>query len=99
MTANSSLISIAERLSNSHILCVGDLILDSFVSGEVLRISPEAPIPVLRSLHERTLLGGAGNVVRNIRGLGGRVTLVGAVGKDSRGIQLAEMLGELKEVQ
>ena len=48
-----------------RVLCVGDVMLDRFVYGVVERVSPEAPVPVLRVTHEKAMLGGAGNVVRN----------------------------------
>src|ERR1051326_3386837 len=99
MMTTSTLPALAERLANSHILCVGDLMLDCYVTGDVSRISPEAPIPVLRSQHERTVLGGAGNIVRNLCGVGGKVTLVGAVGDDPRGRQLCDMLCTLSGVR
>ena len=59
-------------LANSRVLCVGDVMLDRFVYGEVSRISPEAPIPVFRITREVSMLGGAGNVVRNATALGPR---------------------------
>ncbi|MEK9722759.1 MAG: PfkB family carbohydrate kinase, partial [Rhodospirillaceae bacterium] len=82
MTAAGDLIDIVERISGAKVLCVGDVMLDRFVTGEVERISPEAPVPVLRIRAETAMLGGAGNVARNVAALGGRVTLVAAVGDD-----------------
>jgi D-beta-D-heptose 7-phosphate kinase/D-beta-D-heptose 1-phosphate adenosyltransferase len=75
------------------ILCVGDLMLDRFVTGRVERISPEAPIPVLAIESESTMPGGAGNVVANIRSLGGRAHIVAVVGTDSEGLFLQDLLG------
>ncbi len=69
--------------------------LDRFIWGEVERISPEAPVPVVRVVSESHRLGGAANVVHNIRGLGGRVTVCGVLGKDGSGKQL---LSGLKEI-
>ena len=51
-----------KKFKNTRILCVGDIILDSYVYGDVERISPEAPIPILKSYDERFILGGAGNI-------------------------------------
>jgi D-beta-D-heptose 7-phosphate kinase/D-beta-D-heptose 1-phosphate adenosyltransferase len=83
---------VIESLSNKTVLVVGDLMLDRFVYGVVDRISPEAPIPVLRFRNENSMLGGAGNVARNIVALKGRSVLVGAVGDDDEGSYIAETL-------
>jgi D-beta-D-heptose 7-phosphate kinase / D-beta-D-heptose 1-phosphate adenosyltransferase len=69
----------------SRIFVLGDVMLDKFVYGEVDRISPEAPIPVLRHECEKVMLGGAANVASNIAALGGEALLVGALGDDSAG--------------
>lgn len=74
------------------ILCVGDIMLDIFVQGNVNRISPEAPIPVFRYLHERSLLGGVGNVVRNLEGLEIPSILVGLLGDDEAAQTLETMI-------
>ena len=78
-------IKIIEKFADVHLLVIGDLMLDRFVWGEVERLSPEAPVPVLRVLSEKCSLGGAANVVQNIRALGGQVTACGIVGKDDAG--------------
>lgn len=91
----TDLAAILERLGGADVLCVGDLMLDRFVEGKVERISPEAPIPVLSVQRERPALGGAANVARNISALGGRCTLVGAVGDDSAAGELSTMLAAL----
>ncbi|HYC26258.1 MAG TPA: PfkB family carbohydrate kinase, partial [Roseiarcus sp.] len=82
------------ELAKQTVLCVGDLMLDRFVYGEVTRISPEAPTPVLRVRREETAPGGAGNVARNIAGLGARCVLVSAVGDDDAGRALAAAFGK-----
>lgn len=64
------------------ILILGDLILDRYIEGDVVRISPEAPVPVLFQASDRDVLGGAGNVANNIRALGGEAVLVGVLGRD-----------------
>ncbi len=78
--------------SGLRLLVLGDVMLDRFVYGEVERISPEAPVPVVR--HRRTLAmpGGAGNVARNIAALGGQAVLVGLRGRDEAGADLANRL-------
>ena len=64
---NDDLIRLIEALGRPRVLIVGDLILDRYVSGDVKRISPEAPIPVLAARHDEIRLGGAGNVCANLR--------------------------------
>ena len=64
------------------VVCVGDVMLDRFVYGHVTRVSPEAPIPVCRVQNETAMLGGAGNVVRNLVALGAGVDFVNVVGDD-----------------
>ncbi|HEU4400869.1 MAG TPA: PfkB family carbohydrate kinase, partial [Candidatus Polarisedimenticolia bacterium] len=68
--------------------------VDRFLWGSVSRISPEAPVPVVRLERESTSLGGAGNVVRNITGLGGRAHLVGVCGDDREGEQIERLCRE-----
>lgn len=65
------------------VLCFGDVMLDRYLIGDVKRISPEAPIPVLTQTAERTVLGAAGNVARNVSALGATAILVGVVGDDA----------------
>ncbi len=86
-------------LSNCRVLCVGDLMLDRFVYGEVSRISPEAPIPVVRISRETAVLGGAGNVVRNATALGATVCFVAVVGDDAIGRELTAMVGAEERVE
>ena len=69
-------------IGRQSILCIGDLMLDNFVYGEVTRISPEAPVPVIAVSREEIVVGGAGNVARNIASLGARCLFVGVVGND-----------------
>ena len=80
------------ELRHQTVLCVGDLMLDDFVYGEVARISPEAPVPVIAVKRSETSVGGAGNVARNIASLGARCFFVGVVGKDEAGETLASAL-------
>ena len=74
------------------VLCVGDVMLDRYVYGEMERISPEAPVPVLRLTRTREMPGGAGNVASNILSLGGRAILVGLVGEDAAGAALRALV-------
>jgi D-beta-D-heptose 7-phosphate kinase/D-beta-D-heptose 1-phosphate adenosyltransferase len=68
-----------------RVACVGDLMVDRFVYGDVSRVSPEAPVPVLARSRELLMLGAAGNVARNVAALGGEVSLVGVIGDDAEG--------------
>ncbi|HXG53402.1 MAG TPA: D-glycero-beta-D-manno-heptose-7-phosphate kinase [candidate division Zixibacteria bacterium] len=83
---------ITDGFRRINLLVVGDLMLDRFIWGDVERISPEAPVPVLRVTSESIQLGGAANVVHNIRTLGGQVTACGAVGRDGPGKKLLQDL-------
>ena len=76
----------------AHILCLGDVMLDRFTYGGASRISPEAPIPVLSISHQQSMLGGAGNVVRNILSLGASASLVAVIGDDAEGREVMHLL-------
>src|SRR5512135_1388959 len=80
-------------LAGQTVLCIGDLMLDEFVYGEVSRISPEAPTPVIAVKRTELMVGGAGNVARNLVSLGTRCIFVGVVGDDDAGQALTEALG------
>ncbi|MBF0161508.1 MAG: D-glycero-beta-D-manno-heptose-7-phosphate kinase [Magnetococcales bacterium] len=84
--------SIQSGFANRTLLVVGDLMLDRYLWGEVSRISPEAPVPVVRLLQETESGGGAANVALNLASLGLRVRLVGWVGSDSEGQRLCALL-------
>lgn len=79
-------------MAGSRIAVLGDLICDRFVYGEVSRISPEAPVPVMRALREVALTGGAANVAHNILTLGAEADVFGVVGDDGDGRLLGEMI-------
>jgi len=86
--------ALVERLGRARVLVLGDVMLDRYVYGSVDRMSPEAPVPVLRQDSQRAMTGGAGNVARNIAALGGKVVLVGLVGDDAPGRELSAMLAD-----
>jgi D-beta-D-heptose 7-phosphate kinase/D-beta-D-heptose 1-phosphate adenosyltransferase len=88
-----------EQFENARVLVIGDLILDNFIYGEVTRVSPEAPVPILHISREAQMLGGAGNVVRNVTALGGKCTFISVVGNDAPGQSLIRMIGEDKEIE
>lgn len=81
---------IFANFKNKHILIIGDLILDHYIFGKVLRISPEAPVPIVEVTEESYRLGGSANVANNIVSLGGRVELAGVVGRDKEADLLKE---------
>ena len=74
------------------ILVIGDIMLDRFIFGNVHRISPEAPVPVVRSIKEKYSLGGCGNVLRNLINLGAQASIISFVGKDQAGEEIIEHL-------
>jgi D-beta-D-heptose 7-phosphate kinase / D-beta-D-heptose 1-phosphate adenosyltransferase len=86
--------ALAEAFSRQTVLCIGDLMLDEFVYGEVSRISPEAPAPVIAARRSETNIGGAGNVARNVAALGARCIFVGLIGEDEVGVKLAVTLAQ-----
>ena len=88
------LITFLEGLKEPRVLVVGDVIMDRYVFGEVKRISPEAPIPVLNVDQAELRLGGAGNVAANLRAMGAAVSIASVVGSDSWGEDLAALLVE-----
>ena len=98
MTGQSELVDQLERLRGVRVLCVGDAMLDRFVYGSADRISPEAPIPVLKIGREVSMLGGAGNVARNLAAIGARPSFVAVVGDDTPGRDLTRLLGEHSDI-
>ena len=80
--------------SKVRALCLGDVVLDRFVSGDVTSISREAPVPVFRWGSEKVMLGGVGNVVANLRALGVETTLIARIGRDSAGARIRELLDQ-----
>lgn len=84
--------AIEQRFHNGRVLVIGDLMLDRYLWGAVDRISPEAPVPVIRLDHETQVAGGAANVAANLRGLGCEVSVAGVVGADENGHQLMELM-------
>ena len=81
-----------DALAQARVLCVGDLMLDRFVYGAVDRVSPEAPIPVLRIEREAAMLGGAGNVAANLLALGAGCRFVSVVGDDGAGAEVRQLV-------
>jgi D-beta-D-heptose 7-phosphate kinase/D-beta-D-heptose 1-phosphate adenosyltransferase len=83
--------SFLDDFHAARVLCVGDVMLDRFVHGRVERVSAEAPIPILRVDSEQAMLGGVGNVARNVVSLGAHATLIVVTGDDPAATQIAEL--------
>ena len=83
------------RFPACRVLVVGDLMLDSFIWGEVSRISPEAPVPVVEVQEESHLLGGSANVAHNVASLGGKTVVAGSIGNDLAGQELLRLFEEI----
>ena len=92
MGRSSRLRTLVRRFAGTRVLVIGDLMLDQFVWGDVSRISPEAPVPIVRVRRQEMRPGGAGNVVSNIVALGGRAAACGFVGRDVAGRALLAAL-------
>jgi rfaE bifunctional protein kinase chain/domain len=84
--------AILRRVASCRVIVVGDLMLDEYLWGEIARISPEAPVPVMHLHRAERSLGGAGNVARNVASLGAMVTAVGVVGADNAATSVIEEL-------
>src|SRR3954465_7379021 len=91
---DTELAAIVRNFHSARVLVIGDIILDRYVTGAVHRLSPEAPIPVLRAVNDRSTLGGAANVALNIATLGGRATLVGVIGNDPAGSTVEQLVAD-----
>src|ERR1700733_8598431 len=86
--------TLSHAIRSQTVLCVGDLMLDEFVYGEVSRISPEAPAPVIAVQRSESNIGGAGNVARNVASIGARCIFVGLIGEDDAGAKLKAQLAQ-----
>ena len=89
---NINIDDLLSQFSKKHILVIGDVMLDKYIWGSVDRISPEAPVPVVKIEKTDYRAGGAANVAENIHGLGGAVTLIGLIGDDPYGETLHSIL-------
>ena len=94
MVVKTRLMDILDKFENMKIAVIGDMMLDDYIIGEVTRISPEAPVPVVNVKEERFVLGGGANVLNNLSSLSCRCYSFGVVGDDSNGNRL---LNELKK--
>ncbi len=87
--------ALLQRLQGRKVAVLGDIMLDEYLFGEVNRISPEAPVPVVRVLKERTVLGGAANVAANLRAIGAEPMVMGVLQNDHAGQRLLSLLARL----
>jgi len=92
MTSKNKIFEIIDNFKNCSVLVIGDIILDEYIWGKANRLSPEAPVPVLEVSKYTYTLGGAANVANNIKTLGGKVVIAGALGQDPQADQLKTIL-------
>lgn len=90
--------AIIDNFENRKIVILGDVMLDQYIFGQVSRISPEAPVPVLEITSENYCLGGAGNVAHNLEALGAQYLLVGVVGDDNSGKRILERIKDKRGI-
>src|SRR3954453_5603504 len=95
LLARDRMSTLLDAARGRRIAVIGDAMLDVYLRGDVERISPEAPVPVVRVRDRRFALGGAGNVAQNVRAAGAGCDLVAAIGDDAGGRQLSAMLGAI----
>ena len=93
--AKERAVEIVRSIRDQSVVVLGDVMLDEFVWGDVSRISPEAPVPVVDIQRETVHLGGAANVLANLVALGAKACVVGVIGKDSAGERLRDKLREI----
>lgn len=98
MSSAADLNRVLDQVASVRVLCVGDIMLDRFIYGHVARISPEAPIPIFTAEREERMLGGAGNVVRNLLSLDAHASFAAVIGDDGVGTQLTSLVGAEKRV-
>jgi D-beta-D-heptose 7-phosphate kinase / D-beta-D-heptose 1-phosphate adenosyltransferase len=96
---DADLAAAVRLLGHTNVLVVGDVMLDRYVYGQVERISPEAPVPILTIDRELSMPGGAGNVVRNLTALGAAVAFISVVGDDQAGSDLTGLIGGQPNVE
>ena len=87
------------RFQGRRVVCVGDVMVDRFIYGDVHRISPEAPVPVVRITKEFSQLGGSGNVARNVSSLGATVAFFSVIGTDRAGEEVSLLLGQQDTIE
>src|SRR3989475_12632767 len=91
--------TVLHQMRERHIVVLGDVMLDEFIWGDVTRISPEAPVPVVDIRRESTHLGGAANVLANLVALGSKGCVVGVIGDDFAGERIRGSLRDKSTLQ
>ena len=99
VTESARFSTYTPSFSDALVVCVGDVMLDCFARGVVDRVSPEAPVPILSIIDETFVLGGAGNVTRNLAALGASVRLLTVLGEDAPAATILHQLAELGSVR
>jgi len=92
MDSSNRLLNLLDRFATARIAVLGDLMLDQYLYGDTDRISPEAPVPILRIVRREAALGGAASVAADIAALGAAVETVGVIGQDPAGTSLSDLL-------
>ncbi|MGD1934862.1 MAG: D-glycero-beta-D-manno-heptose-7-phosphate kinase [Candidatus Phaeomarinobacter sp.] len=92
-------LEIIGRFDAARVVCLGDIMLDRYVYGRVDRISPEAPIPVIAVDRETAMLGGVGNVARNVAALGGASSLLATIGDDDPGREVVRLIAQEDRIE
>ncbi|MBC8239306.1 MAG: hypothetical protein H8E30_02410, partial [Alphaproteobacteria bacterium] len=98
MSDSPAMLRLLDAFHRGRIVCLGDLMLDRYVYGSVKRISAEAPIPIINAERDDAMLGGVGNVVRNVAAAGGQAHLLSLCGDDGAGAEVAEQIAEMARV-
>ena len=99
MNDSPTLIGLLDQFHRGRVVCLGDLMVDRYIYGAIDRISPEAPIPIIRIGREETMLGGVGNVARNVGAAGGRAQLLAIHGEDDAGDDVKGLIAGMQNVQ
>lgn len=88
-----------KNILKSKIICIGDVILDNYIDGKVERVSPEAPVPILMMKNQKYVIGGAGNVAKNISDMGACTSFIHLSGNDSASMMIKKLLKENKNIK
>ena len=91
--------NILESISQIKVLVIGDIMLDDYVFGKVERTSPEAPIPILKNISQKSIIGGAGNVLNNLSALNVKTSFISVVGKDQPAKEIIKQVNKLKNIE
>ena len=98
MSGDGNILELINKLNGARVLCIGDVMLDKYVYGDVSRISPEAPVPVCSVLSETVMIGGAGNVASNLAAIGVLVDFVSVIGPDRASDEIQTLIGNIHRI-